>query len=69
MLMKPGKKHRQYSYTPRFYNPETRGEDGRKPIHFSRAGVYRKSGRSLIFVLAAIGFIVYILHLLSQIGQ
>ena len=69
MLIKPGKKHRQYSYTPRFYNPEARGEDGRRPIRFSRAGVYRKSGRSLIIVIISIGFIVYILHLLSQLGK
>jgi len=69
MFAKPGKKNRQYSYTPRFYAPETRDEDGRRPIRFDRGGGYRKSGRSLVFVLAAIGFIVYILHLLSQMGQ
>ncbi len=69
MFIKPGRKNRQYSYTPQFYKPEKEHGNERRPIRFRRTHVYRKTGRSLIGIIAALIFITYMLHLLSQIGK
>ena len=71
MFIKP-RKNRQYSYTPQFYNPEKETEEtGRRPIRFRRghSSGGSKTGRSIIRVVLLFGVILYLLQLLSQLGQ
>jgi hypothetical protein len=70
MFLKPGRKHRQYSYTPVYYDPDKEArETGRRPIKFHRGSGKAKTGKSFIGIAIALGIIVYVLYLLSQIGQ
>ena len=71
MFTKPGRKNRQYSYTPQFYDPEKeKQETGRRQIKFRRgSGTSKKSGRPVLKFLLSLAFIFYIIHLLSQIGR
>lgn len=61
------RKHRTFQYTPRFYKPE---EDERKrPKIRIRPSARSAHRRSMVFMIAAIGFVLYILFLLSRIGK
>lgn len=65
------KRHRQYQYTPRVYDPEKEKRNnrvqGRRELRFQRGGA-KASPRSLIFVIAAMGLILYLIYKLSQVG-
>lgn len=68
------KKHRQYSYTPRFYKPE---EDEsyrtRQRIRFRRGGTltadYRKKSRSMLFKVIAVAAVIYLIYWFAQFAQ
>lgn len=61
------KKHRPYQYEPRFYKPDVAGKE-RKPIRF-RKPPRKSNSLSLVFIVTAIGLILYVLYLLSQLAN
>ncbi|HFB67454.1 MAG TPA: hypothetical protein ENJ66_00705 [Calditrichae bacterium] len=62
-------KHRDFEYTPLYYKPEKdKDEQVRKRLGIRRLRHKHKT-RSLIWMLATLGFILYMLYLLSQIGK
>jgi hypothetical protein len=61
------KKHRPYQYEPRFYRPDVTSKE-RKPIRFRRSR-RKNDSLSVVFIVAAIALIFYVLHLLSQLAN
>jgi len=62
-------KHRDFEYTPLYYKPEKDKEEQiRKRLGIRRLR-RRSKTRSLIWMVALLGFLVYILYLLSKIAQ
>ena len=72
MFLRPGKKHRQYGYTPRFYKPEEdQAQRVRKRIHFrsnSEQNSKSKRSRSIIVGVALILVILWAIMQLQQAG-
>ena len=62
-------KHRKFEYTPLYYDPE---KDERENIR-KRLGIRRlrrqAKTRSLVWMLATLAFLLYMLYLLSQVGK
>lgn len=61
------RKHRAFHYQPLYYKPET-DERQRRKIRFQQARRKARSQRSFVFLLAALGIVIYFLYLLSQRG-
>ncbi len=60
-------KHRKFEYTPRYYKPE--GEDRIRQRIRIRRQRQRAKGRSLVWMIAMLAFVLYVMYLLSQIGK
>jgi hypothetical protein len=60
-------KHRSYEYTPRFYDPDK--EKRKHPGIKIRSQRHRTRGRSLIWMIAVLGFILYLMYFLLKLSQ
>ena len=60
-------KHRSFEYTPRFYDPDK--EQRNHPGIRIRRQRHRTKGRSLIWMIATLGFILYVLYFLLKLQQ
>ncbi len=67
MFLRPGRKHRSYQYTPRFYKPEVPDPTERKQIRFKR-NVRSQSNRSLLWTLVAILCVIYFIFYFNSSG-
>ncbi len=62
-------KHRKFEYTPLYYNPEKDEQENiRKRLGIRRLRRRAKT-RSLVWMLATLAFVLYMLYLLSQVGN
>jgi hypothetical protein len=60
-------KHRQFDYTPRYYDPKKEEQEkGRSNINFRRMHRRTKT-RPYIWLIALFAFVIYLLFLLSKI--
>lgn len=60
-------KHRQFEYTPRRYNPDKEKKE-RPQIQFQNLRS-RQKGRSFVWLLIMVAFIVFLLFALSRISN
>ncbi len=60
-------KHKNFDYTPRFYNPD-KEKDKHHNIRFTRLRSRRKS-YSIIWLLALMGIILFLLISLSNVSK
>jgi len=62
-------KHRKFEYTPHYYKPdETRPSARRMRIKFRHQRRENRT-RSLLWMGATLGFIIYLLYLFSHLGR
>lgn len=61
-------KHRQFEYTPRYYDPKKEEQDKERP-HFNFRRMHRKTkNRSYIWLLGMLAIIIYLLIIFSKLG-
>ena len=60
-------KHRTFQYTPRYYDPEKEKRKHRGiRIRHQR---HQAKGRSLIWMIATLGFVLYLMYFLLKLSQ
>ncbi len=63
-------KHRKFEYLPLYWDPEKEErEKGRKRIRFRRTTARHAKMRSYFWLIIMLGFIMYILYLLSRVAK
>jgi hypothetical protein len=62
-------KHRQFRYTPQYWDPEKEEREGHK-IKFKRTHLKQKAERrSLIWLFVLLAFVFYLIHFFSRLGR
>ncbi len=62
-------KHRSFSYEPRYYKPEKDEQERRRQRIKFRRPRHRSRRASTVGLFVLLAFVVYLLHLLSQLGK
>ncbi|RMG61284.1 MAG: hypothetical protein D6715_13980 [Calditrichaeota bacterium] len=62
-------KHRSFTYEPHYYKPEKDEQERRRQRIKFRRPRHRPRRASTVGLFLLLAFIVYLLHLLSQLGK